>query len=165
MCRGKIRLYWTFTIGIFVILVAAYVWIFLYARKRQKKFDEQYNAAKERHEVFVLNKKVVKERPRQKWLKYAKFKTYQVVGRLSVSQSVRGVQMSKMHTMTFQTSKSEYEKIEPNHKYKMDLAGNYIGFVNAPVAGKTKSKKKDTTPAKGTKGAKAEKNTKKAKDK
>ncbi len=132
---------WIVTIAIIVVLIVAYVLVFLYARKRQKEFDAQYNAAKERHEVFVLNKKIVKERPKSKWMKYARFKTYQVVGRISVSQAVRGIQMSKMHTMTFQTTKSEYDKIQPNHKYKMDIAGNYIGYVHAPAP--VKSKKSD----------------------
>jgi cbb3-type cytochrome oxidase subunit 3 len=161
--RGKIRLSWTITILIILVLIGAYVWLFLYARKRQKQFDEQYNAAKERHEVFVLHKKIVRESPQSKWLKFAKFKTYQVVGRIRVSQSIRGIQMSKMHTMTFHTTKSEYDKIQPNHKYKMDIAGNYIGYVHAPTPTKVKGKKQDSNSAKDGKGTKVDKKAAKIK--
>jgi hypothetical protein len=155
---------WIVTIVIIAILIAAYVLVFLYARKRQKQFDEQYNAAKERHEIFVLNKKIVKERPKSKWMKYARFKTYQVVGRISVSQAVRGIQMNKMQTMTFHTTKSEYDKIQPNRKYKMDIAGNYIGYVHAPLPSKVKDKKRDGKGNKAEARKQADKNTKKAKN-
>ena len=134
---------WWITLVVLVVLVGLYVWLYLYTRKRQKKFDEQYNAAKERHEIFVLNKKVTKESAQNRWMRFAKFKTYQVVGRVSVSQKVKGIQMSRMQTMNFHTTKSEYEKIQVNHKYKMDIAGNYIGYVHAPLPsakGKTKGK-------------------------
>lgn len=127
---------WWITIVVLVVLAGLYTWLFLFSRKRQKRFDLQYNAAKERHEVFVLNRKIARERPQNRWMKFAKFKTYQVVGRVSVAQKVKGVQMSRMQTVTFQTTKSEYDKIQVNHKYKMDIAGNYIGFVNAPVPSK-----------------------------
>lgn len=119
---------------ILVVLVGLYVWLYLYTRKRQKKFDEQYNAAKERHEIFVLNKKVTKESAQNRWMRFAKFKTYHVVGRVSVAQKVKGIQMSRMQTVNFHTTKTEYEKIQVNHKYKMDIAGNYIGYVHAPLS-------------------------------
>ncbi|MCL6444363.1 MAG: hypothetical protein K6T83_13070 [Alicyclobacillus sp.] len=140
---------WSWIIWILVaLLIGGYVWLFLYTWKRQKAFEAQYNAKKERHEVFVLSKKVTKERPQTgaKWMRYMKLKTYHVVGRVSVSQAVRGIQMSRMQTVTFHTTKREFDKIQPNHKYKMDIAGNYIGYVVAPVS--VKGKGKDTTPAK-----------------
>jgi hypothetical protein len=140
----KMRLvYWIVTSVIFVGLIAGYVALFLFARKRQKKFDEQYLAMKERKEVFVLGKKRVRERPKSKWMKFARFKTYQVTGRVTLSQAVRGIQVNRMQTVTFQTTKQEYEKIQVNHKYKMDIAGNYIGNVVAPPPVKGKKKKTD----------------------
>lgn len=135
--------YWIVTGVIFVALIAGYVALFLFARKRQKKFDEQYLAMKERKEVFVLGKKRVRERPNNKWMKFARVKTYQVTGRVTVSQAVRGIQVNRMQTVTFQTTKQEYEKIQVNHKYKMDIAGNYIGNVVAPPPVKVKKKKTD----------------------
>jgi len=128
---------WWITIAVLVVIAGLYTWLFLFTRKRQKTFEAQYSAAKERHEVFVLNRKISRERSQNKWMKFAKFKTYQVVGRVSVAQKVKGVQMSRMQTVTFQTTKAEYDKIVVNHKYKMDIAGNYIGFVNAPLPSKT----------------------------
>ncbi|MCL6452300.1 MAG: hypothetical protein K6T78_01590 [Alicyclobacillus sp.] len=128
---------WWITIAVLVVIVGLYIWMFLFTRKRQKAFDEQYNAAKERHEVFVLNKKVTRERPQNRWMRFARFKTYQVVGRVSIGQKVKGVQMSRVQTVTFHTTKSEYDKIQVNHKYKMDIAGNYIGFVVAPAPSKS----------------------------
>jgi hypothetical protein len=129
-----LHLGWIITWVIVLILIGLYVWAIIYARKRQKAWDAQYQALKERHEVFVLNKKIVKERPKTGLLKRIPIKTYQVVGRISVSQAVRGMQMSKMQTVTFHTNKQQFEKIQPNHKYKMDIAGNYIGLVIAPPA-------------------------------
>lgn len=131
---------WIVTGAVLVVVIAAYVVLFLYTRKRQKAFDAQYNSMKERHEVFVLSKKVSRERPKQRWGRFIKVKTYQVVGRVTVSQAVKGMQMSKMQTVTFQTTKPIFDKIQPNHKYKMDIAGNYIGRVIAP------------SPSKGSKG-------------
>lgn len=130
--------YWIITMAVAAILIGVYIWMYLYTRKRQRTFDAQYTAAKERHEVFVLNKRIIKERPTSRWMKYAKFKTYQVTGRVAVSQSVRGMHMSKMQQMTFQTTREEYEKIQTNHRYKMDIAGNYIGHVLAPAPVKEK---------------------------
>ncbi len=133
---------WIVVAVVAALLIAAYIGLFLYARKRQKAFDEQYAALKERREVFVLNKKVVRESPRAKGiLKYAKFKTYQVTGRVVVSQNVRGVQVNRMQVMTFHTTKQEFDKIQPNRKYKMDIAGNYIGFVVAPPPAKRQGAK------------------------
>ncbi|MGZ4032532.1 MAG: hypothetical protein ACXVP5_07840 [Tumebacillaceae bacterium] len=145
---------WIIVVAIIVVaFMGVNIWMYLKAQKRQKAFDAQYNSAKERHEVFVLNKKIVKERPKQGWAKFMKFKTYQVVGRLNLSQTVKGMQMGRMQTVTFHTSKDQFEKIQINHKYKMDLAGNYIGHVLAPPPVKDKDKKKgkaDTkTPVKG----------------
>jgi cbb3-type cytochrome oxidase subunit 3 len=143
---------WWITLVILVVLVGLYVWLYLYTRKRQKKFDEQYNAAKERHEIFVLNKKITKESAQNRWMRFAKFKTYHVVGRVSVSQKVKGIQMSRMQTVNFHTTKSEYEKIQVNHKYKMDIAGNYIGYVHAPLPsakGKNQGKSSSVNKVKG----------------
>jgi cbb3-type cytochrome oxidase maturation protein len=137
-------------IVIAVLLIGFYTWTFLWTRKRQKKFDAQYTAAKERHEVFVLNKKIVKERPQSGLVKFIKVKTYQVTGRVNVSQAVKGVQMSRMQTVTFHTTKQEYEKIQGNHKYKMDIAGNYIGYVIAPPPQKEKKSKKTAGQTKAT---------------
>ncbi len=135
--------YWIVTGIIFVALIVGYVLLFMFARKRQKKFDEQYLAMKERKEVFVLGKKRVRERPQNKWMKFARIKTYQVTGRVTVSQAMRGIQVNRMQTVTFQTTKQEYDKIQINHKYKMDIAGNYIGNVVAPPPVKIKRRKTD----------------------
>lgn len=143
--------YWIVFGSLLVLIVAAYAVMFFYTRKRQKSFDEQYSAMKERHEVFVLNKKTVRERAKSGWMKYARFKTYQVTGRISVSQAVRGIQMSKMQTVTFHTTKQEFEKIKVNHKYKMDIAGNYIGYVVAPLPTKDRGKKTSAKPSRETK--------------
>jgi hypothetical protein len=135
-------------IAVVLLFFGVNIWMYLSAQKRQKAFDAQYSAHKERHEVFVLNKKIVKERPKQGWAKLMKFKTHQVVGRLNLSQTVKGMQMGRMQTVTFHTSKAEYEKIQVNHKYKMDIAGNYIGYVAAPAPVKEKDKKKGKVDAK-----------------
>ncbi len=141
--------YWIVVGIVAVILIATYVVLFFYGRKRQKKFDDQYNAAKERHEVFVLSKKMSKERPQTRWGRFFKIKTYQVVGRVNISQSMKNMQMSRMTTVTFQTTKQEYAKIQVNHKYKMDVAGNYIGYVLAPQPPKASSKMKRADKRKG----------------
>lgn len=133
---------WIIVIAVAVILIGLYSWAFIWARKRQKKFDAQYSSAKERHEVFVLNKKIVKERPQTGVAKFIKVKTYQVTGRINLAQTVKGVQMSRMQTVTFQTTKEEFNKIQGNHKYKMDIAGNYIGYVLAPLPQKEKKSRK-----------------------
>ncbi|MDP9727611.1 hypothetical protein FY534_10610 [Alicyclobacillus sp. TC] len=140
--------YWIIIGILFVVFVAVYLGVFLYTRKKQKAFDEQYLSMKERHEVFVLNKKITKERPQQGWARFMKMKSYQVVGRVTVSQAMRGMQMSKMQTVTFRTTKQEYDKIEINHKYKMDIAGNYIGNVIAPTPSKQKKSSSKTTGGK-----------------
>ena len=118
--------------GLFVVFIGLYSWLFWWTRKRQKKFEAQYNAAKERRDIFVLHKRVVREKPKTGWFRYIPVKTYQVVRRVSLSRSVRGIHMSKMQTITFHTTKDQYDKIQPNHRYKMDVAGNYIGYVVAP---------------------------------
>lgn len=122
-------MHWIISIAVFVILAGVYAWMFFYARKRQKSFEAQYNAAKERRDVFVLNKRIVRERGQTRLTKFTKFKVYQVTGRITVSQSIRGVQMNKAQNVTFRTTKTEYGKIQANHKYKMDVAGDYIGYV------------------------------------
>ena len=135
--------YWIVVGSLAVVLIAAYIALFVWSRKRQKRFDEQYNSAKERHEVFVLNKKMVKEKPKTGMFKFIKVKTYQVVGRVNLSQAVKGITMNRMQVVTFQTTKEEYGKIQPNHRYKMDVAGNYIGNVIAPPPQKKKGVKTD----------------------
>ncbi|MCL6636503.1 MAG: hypothetical protein K6T26_01030 [Alicyclobacillus sp.] len=141
---------WIITIVVLLVLAGLYVWAYRYARKRQQAFEAQYNAAKERHEVFVLHKRIVRERPKTGWLRFIRVKNYQVVGRVNVSQAVRGIQLNRMQTVTFHTTKGEYDKIQPNHRYKMDIAGDYIGYVVAPPA---KGKGKDA--GKGKEAAKA----------
>jgi len=121
--------YWIIVGGIVVLLIIAYTVVFIWARRRQKKFDTQYLSMKERHEVFVLNKKSVRERGPSGVSKYIPFRTYQVVGRVTVGQTMKGVHMNRVQNVTFRTMKDEYEKIEVNHKYKMDIMGNYIGNV------------------------------------
>lgn len=152
---------WILWVIIAVVLVGLYVWAILFARKRQRKFDQQYQAVKERHEIFVLHKKIVKERPPKGMFKRIPMKTYQVVGRIHVSQSVRGMQMSKMQQMTFQTTKGEFAKIQPNHRYKMDIAGNYIGYVAAPPPVKEKGKGKVKVTSKAADKSKSKTNNKK----
>lgn len=132
-------MHWIITAAIVVVLAGVWVWLILLARKRQKTFDAQYEAARERRDVFVLNKRIVKERGQTRLTKFTKFKVYNVVGRITLSQSLRGVQMNKAQNVTFRTTKTEYDKIQPNRRYKMDVAGNYIGYVGAQI-GKTKSK-------------------------
>lgn len=151
MPREEVTLLYWIVMGVIVLAaIAAYVVTYLYARRRQKTFDAQYNAAKERHEVFVLSKKTARERPNTRLGRFMKVKTYQVVGRVSVSQAVRGMQMSRMQTVTFQTMQREYDKIQVNHKYKMDIAGNYIGYVLASQpAGKGKGKGQAQVKGKG----------------
>lgn len=123
-------------LGVVVLLIIVYTVLFLYARRRQRTFDQQYLAHKERHEVFVLNKKRVRERGESGVSKYIPFRTYQVTGRLSVGQTMRGVNMNRVTNVTFRTTKEEYDKMEINHKYKMDIMGNYIGNVVTEVGSK-----------------------------
>jgi hypothetical protein len=129
-------LYWIYVGGIIILLIVAYTVIFLFARKRQKAFDAQYLAMKERHEVFVLNKRRVRERGQSGVGKYMRLRTYQVVGRVTVGQTMKGVHMNRVQNVTFRTTKEEYDKIEVNHKYKMDIMGNYIGNVVSAVHSK-----------------------------
>ncbi|WAH35851.1 hypothetical protein [Alicyclobacillus dauci] len=129
-------MYWFIVGGIVVILLAAYIVVFLFARKRQKAFDAQYLAMKERHEVFVLSKRRVRERGEKGVAKYIPIRTYQVVGRVTVGQTMRGVHMNRVQNVTFRTTKEEYDRIEVNHKYKMDIMGNYIGAVVSQVQSK-----------------------------
>lgn len=133
---GGSHLYWYIVGGIIVLVIAAYVVVFLFARKRQKAFDTQYLAMKERHEVFVLNKRRLREKGTSGIGKYIPIRTYQVVGRLTVGQTMRGVHMNRVQNVTFRTTKEEYDKIQVNHKYRMDIMGNYIGNVISEVQSK-----------------------------
>lgn len=92
--RGHTRLkYWIIFLGVIVLLIVVYTILFLYARRRQRAFDEQYLANKERHEVFVLNKKRVREKGNSGISKYVPFRTYQVTGRITVGQTMRGLSL------------------------------------------------------------------------
>ncbi|WAH40876.1 hypothetical protein NZD89_21685 [Alicyclobacillus fastidiosus] len=128
--------YWIIIGGILVIVIAVYTVVFIFARKRQKAFDAQYLAMKERHEVFVLNKRRLRERGQSGVTKYVPFRTYQVVGRVTVGQTMKGVHMNRVQNVTFRTTKEEYDKIQINHKYRMDIMGNYIGNVVSEVQSK-----------------------------
>jgi hypothetical protein len=115
-----------------VLLGVAYWFAYRAMMKRKQAFDMQYNAHKETRDVFVLNKKVVRQPVDNKYLRFFKVKTYQIVGRVTVSQSMKGISHSATQTVTFHTDKKEFEKVRVNHKYKMEFAGNYIGKVFAP---------------------------------
>lgn len=128
--------YWLILLSVLVFLIIVYTLFYLWARRRQRKFDEQYLANKERHEVFVLAKKRVRERGPSGVSKYLPLPTYQVTGRVSVGQTMRGVNVNRVTTVTFRTTKEEYDKIEVNRKYKMDIMGNYIGSVVTEVSSK-----------------------------
>ncbi|WP_174520857.1 hypothetical protein [Alicyclobacillus acidiphilus] len=138
--------YWIIFLGVIVLLIVVYTILFLYARRRQRAFDEQYLANKERHEVFVLNKKRVREKGNSGISKYVPFRTYQVTGRITVGQTMRGVNMNRVTNVTFRTTKEEYDKIEVNHKYKMDIMGNYIGNVVTEVGSKRAKSAKRAQP-------------------
>lgn len=122
--------------SIVLVLIIAYVVLFIFARRRQKAFDAQYVAMKERHEVFVLSKRRLRERGEKGFSKYIPVRTYQVVGRITVGQTMKGVNMNRVQNVTFRTTKDEYERIEVNRKYRMDIMGNYIGAVIAEVQSK-----------------------------
>lgn len=121
-------MYWWIT-GIAVIVLAV-VYFFLYRRmKRQKdEFDKMYSSHKEVKEIFVINKKIEKQ-PARPGMKFPKVKTYQVTARITVSQKQKGTSFSATQTHTFMTEKKQYEKIDVNRKYRVELAGNYIGRV------------------------------------
>lgn len=129
-------------IGGAAVLIGAYVTLVIWARKKQQAFEEEYEAAKERHEMFVLVKRAVRKRPESGVLRFIRIKTYEIVGRMNVFQNVKGMQMSRMQTVTLHTTKGEYRKIEVNHSYRMDVAGNYIGSVVTPPQQRRKSSKK-----------------------
>lgn len=123
-------------VGVVVILLIAYIILFIFARRRQKAFDAQYLTMKERHEVFVLSKRRLRERGEKGVGKYIPVRTYQVVGRVTIGQTMKGVNVNRVQNVTFRTTKEEYDRIEINHKYKMDIMGNYIGGVIAEVQSK-----------------------------
>ena len=50
-------------IGIGAVLVGGYIALIIWGRKKQRQFEEQYESAKERHEVFVLIKRTVRKKP------------------------------------------------------------------------------------------------------
>jgi hypothetical protein len=131
------------TFGIIVgIAVVGYVLLILWGRRKQRQFDEQYDAAKRNHDVFVLQKMAVWERPPGSKIPVMKVKTYQVKARMNLSQLIKGVEISRMQTVTLRTTKSEFKKIEPSHRYKMEVAGNYIGKVFASAPQRKKKKRR-----------------------
>lgn len=124
------------------VLIAVYVAVFFWGRKKQKEFDAQYEATKRRYDVFVLQKNAVRERPPDSKIPLLKIKVYKVIGRMNLSQSRKGIQINRMQTVTLQTTKSEFKKIGTNHRYKMDVAGNFIGEVFAAAPKNQKKKKR-----------------------
>ncbi len=134
--------HWTAYAIVLGVLVLGYVLLLIWGRRRQREFDEQYNAEKKNYDVFVLQKTAIWERPPGIKIPYMKVKTYKVTARMNLSQLVKGVEISRMQIVTLNTSKDEYGTIEPNHRYRMEVAGNYIGKVFAPATqGKRKKGK------------------------
>ncbi|HJV46153.1 MAG TPA: hypothetical protein VJ824_10575 [Bacillota bacterium] len=124
---------WLITSAI-ILVVLAIAYFFLYRSMNQKKsdFDKMYKTHKQVKEIFVLNKKIVKQ-PIREGLKFPKVKTYQVVARITISQAMKGQSFTSTQTHTFMMEKKEFEKIQVNQKYRVELAGNYIGKI---VSGK-----------------------------
>lgn len=121
---------WLLTGLLIAALGIGYYFLYRSMNKKKAEFDKMYSAHKQVKEIFVLNKKMVKQ-PMREGLKFPKVKTYQVVARMTVTQSMKGSSFSKMQTHTFMIDKKEYEKIQVNKKYRVELAGNYIGKVYA----------------------------------
>lgn len=135
---------WLWTIIPLILLIGLYIYAYRKMKKQKEEFDAQYNAYKEIKEIFVLGKKVTRQPVRPEGLyRFLKVKTYQVVGRLTVSQSIKGMNRSMMTTLTFNLDKKEFKKIEANRRYKVELAGNYIGKVFAPPPDKKDKKKEE----------------------
>ncbi|MBP1933782.1 hypothetical protein [Ammoniphilus resinae] len=120
--------WWTSTIIILVVLGVAYYFLYRKMKQRTNDFNKMYSAHKEVREIFVLNKKIVKQ-PIRPGLKFPKVKTYQVTARVTLSQAKKGASFSTTQTFSFMTEKKEYEKIQVNRKYRVEIAGNYIGKV------------------------------------
>ncbi|RKD22721.1 hypothetical protein BEP19_10735 [Ammoniphilus oxalaticus] len=117
-------------VTLIVLLVVGIVYFFLYRRMKGQadQFNKMYSAHKDVRDIFVLNKKIVKQ-PVRPGLKFPKVKTYQVVGRVTISQSQKGANFSSTQNFTFMIEKKEYEKIDINRRYRVEVAGNYIGKV------------------------------------
>jgi hypothetical protein len=109
-----------------LILGAAYYWMFRTAKKRQKAFDEQYNAYKQTSEIFVLNKKIVKQ-PINPKVKFLKMKNYQILARVKVVQKMKGSSFTAQQNVTFTLDKEKYNQVQVNKKYRAEHAGGYIG--------------------------------------
>jgi hypothetical protein len=124
--------WWITTAIIVVALAVAYYFLYRSMNQRKSEFDKMYKTNKQVKEIFVLNKKIVKQ-PMREGLKFPKIKTYQVVARITISQAMKGQSFTSTQTHTFMMDKKEYEKIHVNQKYKVELAGNYIGKI---VSGK-----------------------------
>ncbi len=116
------------SIVLLLALGIGYYFIYRKMKDRTNEFNKMYGAHKETKDIFVLNKKIVKQ-PIRPGLKFPKVKTYQVVARVTLSQTQRGASFTTTQTFTFMIDKKEYEKIDINRKYKVELAGNYIGKV------------------------------------
>ena len=116
------------SIAIVVVLGIVYFFLFRKMKGQTDQFNQMYSAHKEVRDIFVLNKKIVKQ-PVRPGLKFPKVKTYQVVARVTISQSQKGASFSSTQNFTFMIDKKEYEKIDVNRKYRVELAGNYIGKV------------------------------------
>src|SRR5699024_172815 len=112
------------------LLILGVAYFFLYRRMKGQadEFNKMYSAHKEVRDIFVLNKKIVKQ-PARPGLKFPKIKTYQVVGRVTISQSQKGANFSATQNFTFMTEKKQYEKININRRYRVEVAGNYIGKI------------------------------------
>jgi hypothetical protein len=123
--------HWAIEVALLAVAAAALIAFVLWGRKKQKEFDAQYDSLKRPHDVFVLQKLAIWERPPESKVPILKVKTYKIVGRMNLSQSMKGMDYSRMQTVVLQTTKSEYKKIKPNHRYKMEIAGNFIGKVNS----------------------------------
>jgi hypothetical protein len=141
---------WLWILIPIALLIGLYIYAFRRMQKQKEQFDIQYNTYKETREIFVLGKKIVRQPVRETGpYRFLKVKTYQVVARLMISQTIKGMNRSMMHTMTFTLDKKEFQKIEPNRKYRVELAGNYIGKVFAPAPDKKDNKKKGAEKEKG----------------
>ncbi|WP_134701751.1 hypothetical protein [Ammoniphilus sp. YIM 78166] len=120
--------WWMYTIIILAVTGIIYFVLYRSMKKRQAEFEKMYRAHKEVREIFVLHKKMVKQ-PIRPNLKFPKVKTYQVTARVTFNQTTRGASFTAQQNVTFMIDKKEYEKVQPNRKYKVELSGNYIGKV------------------------------------
>ncbi|ACV58000.1 hypothetical protein Aaci_0960 [Alicyclobacillus acidocaldarius subsp. acidocaldarius DSM 446] len=146
-------MYWIIVLSVLAALIAAYTAFYFWARKRQRQFDEQFLAHKQRFEVFVLSKRRVRERGKQGIARFVPLTTYQVVGRVTLGQTMKGLHVHRTANVTFRTTKEEYDKIEVNRKYRMDIAGDFIGNVVAEVTNKRRRelerKRQEETASRG----------------